>query len=118
MHHISGNFGALARCAGFVFKLHVKGGLKWALKWALKGSWKELIKGALKISAKGGSKKMPVAGFGIGALLARSRIQQGDCFGATLELASGIFSCVPGVGTIVSIGVDGAIVLYDFFQSF
>ena len=51
-------------------------------------------------------KKIPGIGFLISAGFAFSRFKKGDIIGGLLDLASGIASIFPGIGTAVSIAID------------
>lgn len=56
--------------------------------------------------AKSAAKKIPVAGLIIGGIFAIGKLFTGDIAGAGLEISSGAASCVPGVGTAASVGLD------------
>jgi len=66
-----------------------------------------------KLLGKTLAKKIPGVGLVIGAGLAASRAISGDYIGAVGELASGVASLVPGIGTAVSFGIDGLLALKD-----
>jgi hypothetical protein len=73
---------------------------------------------AKKVAAKGASsllKKVPLAGVGVGVAMAGCRIADGQYFQAGLEVASGCVSCIPVVGTVASIGIDGINLLIDLW---
>lgn len=86
-----------------------------------KGFSKTLTKGGSKGFAKLGSKalgksllkKIPLLGVLAGVGFGVNRLMKGDAGGGLLELASGLVSVVPGVGTAASLGLDAAIVNRD-----
>jgi len=51
------------------------------------------------------AKKLPVIGFIINLGTAISRVMQGDIIGGLIDMAAGIATFVPGIGTAVSIGL-------------
>lgn len=76
-------------------------------KKILKKIVKKVLKKALpKFMAKAAAKKVPVVGAVVGGIFAIGKLFTGDFAGAGLELSSGVASCVPGVGTAASIGLD------------
>ena len=66
-------------------------------------------KGGLKSALK----KIPILGAVVGTGFAIQRLTKGDIIGAVGEFASGIASLFPGVGTLVSLGIDGLLMLKD-----
>lgn len=68
-------------------------------------------------AAKTAIKKVPVIGalaaLGFGA----SRLFKGDPVGAGLEIASGVASIIPGLGTAASLGIDTAIIARDMSKN-
>ena len=80
-----------------------------ATKGATKGAGKVVAKGAGKAVAK----KIPGVGLLAGAAFGIERLLKGDIVGAVGELASGAASTVPGIGTAVSLGIDGALMAGD-----
>lgn len=68
-------------------------------------------------AAKTAIKKVPIVGalaaLGFGA----SRLFKGDPVGAGLEIASGISSIFPGIGTAASLGIDAALVARDMSKN-
>ena len=74
-----------------------------------KGTATAVQKGFLK----GLVKKIPIIGAVAGAAFAVSRAMKGDMVGASMELASGLASIVPGVGTAVSLGFDAGLLARD-----
>lgn len=78
---------------------------------------KQAAKSGAKVAGKKGVgmmlKKVPILGAIVGAGYAVSRAAQGDWLGAAGELASGIASTVPGAGTAISLGIDGALIARD-----
>lgn len=71
------------------------------------------VKSAAKGAAKVGLKKIPILGLGLGILFAAQRAMAGDMAGASLELASGAASTVPGLGTAASFAIDAALMAKD-----
>ena len=51
-------------------------------------------------------KKLPLIGTIISFGYAFTRFKSGDVFGGMLDIASGLASLVPGIGTVLSIGID------------
>lgn len=74
-----------------------------------KTAGKAVTKGAGKAVAK----KIPGVGLLAGAAFGLERLMKGDILGAVGELASGAASTIPGVGTAVSLGIDGALMAGD-----
>ena len=87
----------------------IKGVGKTAAKTGAKTAGKAAAKGAGKAVAK----KIPGVGLLAGAAFGIERLLKGDIIGAVGELASGAASTVPGVGTAVSLGIDGALMAGD-----
>ena len=71
------------------------------------------IGSASKVVGKSAIKKIPLIGLGAGILYAGQRALAGDWAGAGLEMASGLASTVPGLGTAASIGIDAALIARD-----
>jgi len=71
---------------------------------------KAASKGVEKIAAKIGFedavKKIPIAGAVAGAAFAVGRVAEGDYLGAAGEVASGVASSFPGIGTAASVAID------------
>jgi hypothetical protein len=89
-----------------VFKtLGPKGALAFAGKKASKG----IGKGISKITAK----KIPGIGLILGVLFGFSRFNKGDIIGGLGEIASGIASSFPGIGTVISLVIDGLLIAKD-----
>jgi GH24 family phage-related lysozyme (muramidase) len=65
-------------------------------------------------TAKTIGKKIPFLGLGISSGLAISRASAGDYVGAAGEIASGVASIIPGIGTALSLGIDAALIHRDF----
>ncbi len=82
-------------------------------KTAGKAAGKTAGKIAGKAAGKTLLKKIPGVSLAAGAYFAWQRAQEGDYLGAAGELASGAASCIPGVGTAVSCGLDAALVTRD-----
>ncbi len=86
---------------------------KTARKAAQKATSKAVAKSAGKALGKTALKKVPVVGLVAGLFFAADRAMHGDITGAVGEVASGAASCVPGVGTAVSVGIDVALATKD-----
>ena len=63
--------------------------------------------------AKSLAKKIPLLGAVAGLAFGIERAMKGDFVGAIGEVASGVASTVPGVGTAISVGIDAALVAKD-----
>ena len=78
---------------------------------------KLLGKQAARIAGKGVAKslakKIPLLGAVAGVAFGIERAMKGDFLGAVGEVASGVASTVPGVGTAISVGIDGALMAKD-----
>ena len=70
-----------------------------------------------KAIMKGGAKKVPILGAVMGGIFGLGRLMKGDVKGALLEVASGVASTIPGAGTAVSIGIDGALMAKDIAEA-
>lgn len=81
------------------------------------GSMFGLFKGGIKTVGKGGIKavlkKIPILGALVGAGLAYQRFKKGDILGGAAEVLSGIASIFPGIGTGISLALDGALLAGD-----
>ena len=86
----------------FLPKLVEKFGLGKGLGAAAKGIGKGVAKGM----GKNALKKIPVIGALLSVWFAWERWKKKDYAGAFIEIASGIASIFPGIGTLVSIGLD------------
>jgi len=73
---------------------------------------KSLERGASKMLGK----KIPIIGAALGTAFAVERAMRGDWLGAAGELASGVASTIPGAGTAISLGIDGALIARDVQQ--
>lgn len=62
------------------------------------------------------AKYIPVVGLGFGAWGAYSRWSKGQTYEAGLELASGVASCFPGVGTTISCTITAGLVAKDGYE--
>lgn len=91
--------------AGVVAEDALKMGAKFGLSDLLKAGGKSLLK------------KIPGIGVAVGGLLALQRARQGDYTGAAAEMASGLVSLVPWVGTAASFGIDGWLAYRDHSQA-
>lgn len=83
----------------------------------------DIAKTSAKVAASTGkhtgktvAKKIPLFGLGVGIACAGMRIMQGDGEGALGEVASGLFSIVPGAGTAASIAIDAALIGRDIYD--
>jgi len=77
---------------------------------------KALAKGAGKLAGKGAAtllKKIPGVGAIIGLLFGIQRFREGDIVGGLGEIASGVASIFPGIGTVVSMGIDALLLFRD-----
>lgn len=74
---------------------------------------KEVTKVSEKAVGKGILKKIPFLGLGIAGAFAADRLSEGDYAGAGMEIASGLMSIVPIIGTAGSVGVDVALMARD-----
>lgn len=83
---------------------------------------KGLMKTGFKSIAKGGGKavlkKIPIVGGLIGLFFGIQRFKQGDWLGGILEVASGVSSVVPGIGTALSIAIDAFLLFRDLKTDF
>ena len=88
---------------------------------AIKGAGKSLTSGVGKIAGKGlgkfGIKKIPFVGAIAGLGFAASRLMKGDGLGAIGEVASGLASIVPGIGTAVSATIDAGLMAKDISKA-
>ena len=62
-------------------------------------------------------KKIPGVGLLAGVGFGIKRALSGDFAGAAMELGSGLASTIPGVGTALSVGLDGALLARDMNNS-
>jgi len=100
-----------------------KNGMKEALEaWPhttkeLVESTKKVVKlGAMdgaKVAGKSFLKKLPLIGLVAGIGFGIARAMEGDWKGAGMEVASGAFSLVPGIGTAASVAIDAALLEKD-----
>lgn len=79
-----------------------------------KGVGKSLSKGVGKGAGKSLFKKIPVVGSLLGLFFGIERFKKGDVIGGVGEISSGIASIFPGVGTAVSLVIDGLLMMKDF----
>jgi hypothetical protein len=90
------------------------GGLA-AAGMATKGSgMKMLAKIGGKALGKSAIKKIPIIGALAGLGFGASRAMDGDWLGAAGEVASGVASIIPGVGTAGSVAIDAALAARDY----
>ena len=89
-----------------------KFGVKALEKIGLKGLGKLGLKEGLKV----GLKKIPLVGALTGLALAVPRLVKGDVLGAVGEVASGLASTIPGIGTAASAAIDAALIAHDINQ--
>ena len=78
-----------------------------------KATAEEVAKISEKSVGKGLMKKIPFLGLGIAGAFAADRLSEGDYTGAGMEIASGILSIIPVIGTAGSVGVDVALMARD-----
>jgi len=78
-----------------------------------KAAAEEIAKVSEKAGGKSLMKKIPFLGLGVAGAFAADRISEGDYVGAGGEIASGLLSIVPVVGTAASFGVDAALLARD-----
>jgi hypothetical protein len=78
---------------------------------------KEGAKAGAKGVGKSVLKKIPVVGALIGLFFGIQRFKKGDIVGGMLEIASGISSIIPGVGTAIGIAIDAFLLFRDFKKS-
>jgi uncharacterized protein YcbK (DUF882 family) len=90
----------------------LKGILGKGAKLGVKGLVKEGAKGLGK-GAKIALKKIPGVGAILGLLFGIQRFREGDVVGGLGEIASGVASIFPGVGTVVSLGIDALLLFRD-----
>lgn len=86
---------------------------KTAEKTAEKAVGKSVGKAATKGIGKSLVKKIPLVGALAGLGFAASRLANGDFLGAGGELLSGLTSLIPGMGTVASAAIDGALMARD-----
>lgn len=104
---ITSGFSAITEIGGTVLKLFGGAG---------GGTLGKMLKGTMKFVGKMLQpllKKLPVIGAVMGLGFAYARFQKGEVLPAILELVSALLTFVPGIGTIGSIVIDGALMLYD-----
>lgn len=82
-------------------------------KIAAKIGGKTIAKAVGKGVGKSVIKKVPLLGAVAGVAFGIERAMRGDWLGAIGEVASGVASTVPGVGTAVSTGIDAALIAKD-----
>ena len=107
--HVGGFFGKLLKPAGTIIETIGK-------VLGLKGLAKAGGKAGGKILGKVGKqllKKIPGVGLIMGVLFGIQRFKSGDIFGGLGEIASGIASTFPGVGTAISLAIDSVLLLRD-----
>lgn len=102
-------------------KAAVKGGEKLAEKGAVKVAEKAGLKAVEKVGAKSLGKtilkKIPIVGALAGIGFALQRASEGDWLGAAGEVASGVASTIPGIGTAVSAGIDVGLAGRDIYKA-
>ena len=87
-----------------------------AQKAVAKTIGKNVAETGAKALGKGFLKKIPFIGALTGVGLGIQRLMSGDPLGAVGEVASGVASTVPGVGTGISVGIDAALAAKDMMQ--
>ena len=75
-------------------------------------------KGAQVGGAKVAAKKVPFAGAVVGLGCGIARLCEGRPGTALLEVAFGVASTIPGVGTVASLALDGAIMAADCYDCY
>jgi len=73
---------------------------------------------AVGTATKTGLKKIPVLGAVLGVLFGIQRFSENDYSGGLLEIASGVASLFPGIGTAISLGIDGVLLAKDTLSAF
>jgi len=87
-----------------------------AEKAAKKATGKAVGKTVGKAATKSLLKKIPLVSAAFGTVLAIHEISKGNYGKAAGEFASGVAGCIPGVGTMVSFGIDTAMAAYDVYD--
>lgn len=87
-----------------------------AQKAVAKTIGKNVAETGAKTLGKSFLKKIPFIGALTGVGLGIQRLMSGDPLGAVGEVASGVASTVPGVGTGISVGIDAALAAKDMMQ--
>lgn len=114
--------GLKGRAAKLLGRLFGKTAAKTATKTATKTAARTAAKTAAKTAASVGAKvagksllkKIPLLGALAGGAFAVDRAMDGDFSGAVAELASGVVSLVPVLGTGASLAIDGWLAYRDF----
>lgn len=78
---------------------------------------KSIVKIGGEAALKSAAKKVPLVCVGVACAMAKDRFENGEYIKGSLEVASGMAACVPVIGTAVSLGIDGAVLLSDLFSS-
>lgn len=86
---------------------------KGVAKTLTKGAEKGVLKALTKTAIFSAVKKIPGIGLLLGLGLGAMRISSGDYVGGAMEIVSGVLSSFPGAGTMLSLGVDAALVAKD-----
>lgn len=73
-----------------------------------------LMKGLGKGLGKKALTKIPVLGSILSIFFAIERFKKGDIAGGLLEIGSGVAAIFPGVGTAISMAIDGLLLMNDF----
>ncbi len=103
----------LAKFAKLSFKVLSKGGVKNLGKMLGKQTGKAIGKIGSKALGKSFLKKIPGVGSILGLIFGIGKFIKGDYIGGVLEIASGIASIFPGVGTAISFAIDAIIAIRD-----
>ncbi len=98
-------------------KATAKAAEKAAEKAATKAAVKAGAKAAGKAAGKAVLKKIPLVSLGAGLYFAYERAKKGEWGKAVGEVCSGAAGCVPGVGTLVSTGIDCGLAVADTKQA-
>lgn len=111
---VSKGVGAVAKGAGGLLgKIPGVG----ALAKGIGGLWGKAGGALAKAGGKSALKKIPVVGAMIGGGFAAKRLFGGDVTGAAGELASGLASIVPGLGTATSVAIDAGLAARDALKA-
>ena len=94
-----------------------KATVKAAEKAVAKAVVKAGAKAAGKAAGKAVLKKIPLVSLGAGLYFAYERAKKGEWGKAVGEVCSGAAGCVPGVGTLVSTGIDCGLAVADTKQA-
>jgi len=114
-----GKIGSKGKALGSFFFDMLKGSIDDVAKYArnfVPNILKALTKGGGSFGLKSLLKKIPVVGLLVGIGMAIKRFTEGDWVGGGLEIASGIASLFPGIGTGASMAIDAASAGRDIYK--